>query len=76
MDPPGDVELFAMRPNREEDMPKGAYTKKHRFEDFGYTEGCEGCRGLRPGVVPRRPRQESCRKRIDEELAKAEKGRK
>ena len=37
LDPPVDVDLPAMRPQREKEMPKGAYIKKHRFEEFGYT---------------------------------------
>ena len=65
-----------LRPQREEDMPRGASIKKRRFEEFGYTEDCEGCRRLRSGVVPRRPHHECCRKRIYEEFAKTEDGRK
>ena len=70
MDPPVQVE----RPQREEDMPKGAYIKRRHFEKFGYTEDCEGCRRLRSRVMPRRPRLESCRKRLYKELPKTEEG--
>ena len=47
MDPPAQVDMPELRPQREEDMPKGAYVKRRRFEEFGYTEDCEGCRRLR-----------------------------
>ena len=67
--------MLAMRPQREEDMPKGAYVKEHHFVEFRYTEDCEGRRRLRSDVVLRRPRQESCRTRIFEGLAKTEKCR-
>lgn len=62
MDPPIQVDMVELRPQREEDMPKGAYIEKRRFEKFGYTEDCEGCRRLKSGVMPRRPHLESCRK--------------
>ena len=42
MDPPVQVDMLEFRPQREEDMPKGAYIKRRRFEKFGYTEDCEG----------------------------------
>ena len=73
LDPPVDIDMPDMRLQREEDMPKGAYVKKHHFEEFGYTEDCEGCRRLRSGVVRRRPHLESCRRRIYNELAKTRK---
>ena len=76
IDPPVEADMPELRPQREEDMPKGAYTKKRRLEEFAYTEDCEVCRRLRPGVMPRRPHLECCRKRIYEELAKTEVGRK
>ena len=64
LDPPADVDIPAMRPQREEEMPKRVSIKKHRFEESGYTEDCEGCKRQSSGDVPRTPRQESCRKRI------------
>ncbi len=76
MDTQVQVEMPKQRPQREEDMPKGAYIKRRRFEKFGYTEDCEGCRRLRSGVMPRRPHLESCSKRIYEEVSKTEEGRK
>ena len=76
MDPPVHVDMPELRPQREEDMPKGAYIKKHHFDRFVFTEDCEGCRRFRSGVMPRRPHLESCRKRIYEELSKPEEGRK
>ena len=75
MDPPVEVDVPELRPQREEDTPRGAYIKQKRFEEFGYTEDCEGCRRLRSGVVPRRPHFECCRRRVYEELAKTEDGR-
>ena len=76
MDTPAQVDMPALRPQREEDMLKGAYIKRRRFEKFGYTEDCVGCRRLWSGVMPRRPHLESCRKMIYEELSRIEEGRK
>lgn len=64
--PPVQVDMLELRPQREEDVPKVAYIKRRRFEKFGYTEECGGCKRLRSGVMPRRPPLESCRKRIYE----------
>ena len=75
MRPPVHVDMPELRPQREEDMPKGAYIKKRCFEQFGFPEDCEGCRRLMPGVTPRRPHLESCRKRIYGGLSKTEEGR-
>lgn len=58
MDPPGEVDMPELRPQRGKDTLKGAYIKKIHFEEFGYTEDCEGYRRLRSGVVPRRPHLE------------------
>ena len=75
INPPVHVEMLGLRPQRGDDMPKGAYIKRRRFEMFGFTDDCEGCCRLRPGVMPRRPHLESCRKRIYEELSKTQEGR-
>ena len=61
MDPPVEVDMPDLRPQREEDMPKDTYIKKRHFEEFGYTDDCEGCRRLRSGVGSRRPHLESCK---------------
>ena len=45
------------------------------LDDMGYTEGSKGCDFKRAGLGERRGHNETCRKRISEELQKTEDGR-
>ena len=45
------------------------------FEDYGYTEGCEGCRFQKAGMGERRGHSEECRRRITERMQEDEAGR-
>ena len=55
----------------EEATPRGVYLKKEDFEKYGYTDGCEGCRRLRPGGMQLCPHTHACRVRIEAELQRA-----
>ena len=46
------------------------YLKAEDFEVHGYTEGCDGCSRLKAGGMDARPHTETCRTRLEEELAK------
>ena len=45
------------------------YLKAEDFEAHGYTEGCDGCSRQKAGMEAR-PHTETCRTRLEEELAK------
>ena len=47
------------------------YLKAADFETHGYSDGCDGCARLQAGMDPR-PHTETCRARLEEELAKGD----
>ena len=65
-------------PERSED--KEVHRRRFRVTaqmliDYGYTEGCEGCRLRKAGMEERRGHTEECRRRIEKEMEKTEDGR-
>ena len=60
---------------RELDARRMRITQEH-LEEYGYTEGCDGCRFKRAGLSGGRAHSERCRKRIMAELEKTDVGRK
>ena len=59
---------------REEEIRRMRITQAH-LDEYGYTDGCDGCRFKRAGLAGGRAHSERCRKRIMEELEKTEAGR-
>ena len=51
-------------------MPRRPYLKSSDFIKFGFSHGCPGCIWAQNGNGPRRGHDESCRKRMEEEIAK------
>ena len=47
------------------------YLKATDSETHGYSDGCDGCARLQAGMDPR-PHTETCRSRLEEELAKGD----
>jgi len=54
---------------QEEKRARRVYLKAEDFEAHGYTEGCDGCSRQKAGMEAR-PHTETCRARLEEELAK------
>ena len=54
---------------QEEKRARREYLKAEDFDVHGYTDGCDGRSRLHSGMDPR-PRTETCRTRLEEELAK------
>ena len=54
---------------QEENKARRVYLKAAGFDAHGYTDGCDGCARLQAGMDPM-PHTETCRSRIEEELAK------
>ena len=52
----------------EEKRARRVYLKAADFDTHGYTDGCDGCSRLQAGMEPR-PHTETCRTRLEEELA-------
>ena len=69
--PEAPFEMPVMRPARDEDGPRRAYIMKRRYEEHGYTEGCEGCARLSAGMKGR-PHSSVCRQRMYKETRKTE----
>ena len=60
---------------RKEDKPRGVYIMGWMLQEFGYTDDCPACRAKRAGLSNHKLHTEVCRKRIEEALAKDEKGK-
>ena len=56
---------------QEEQKARRVYLKQTDFGQHGYSADCEGCLRLQAGMGVR-PHSESCRARIEEELAKGD----
>ena len=56
---------------QEEKKARRVYLKAADFEAHGYSDGCDGCARLQAGMDPR-PHTETCRSRLEEELAKGD----
>ena len=56
---------------QEEKKARRVYLKATDFETYGYSDNCEGCSRLQAGMDAR-PHTETCRARLDEELAKGD----
>jgi len=55
--------------DKKETRARRVYLKAEDFEAHGYTEGCDGCSRQKAGMEAR-PHTETCRTRLEEELAK------
>ena len=53
---------------QEEKKARRVYLKVTGFETYGYSDNCEGCSRLQAGMDAR-PHTETCRARLEEELA-------
>ena len=73
-EPAAQEEPEATIPRRREEAPRRTYVKPSKY---GYTEGCEGCRRAQAGrgAVGPRTHSEACRKRVQEEMEKDERGK-
>ena len=57
-------------------VPRGLYIRRDvELQQFGYTEGCDGCEAARHGLAHRQ-RSRACKQRIAEELEKSDEGKK
>ena len=57
-------------------VPRGIYIRRHiELEEFGFTEGCDGCMAARHGLSHKQ-HSTACKNRIREEMMKTEQGRK
>ena len=56
---------------QEEKKARRVYLKAADFETHGYSDGCDGCARLQAGMDAR-PHTETCRARLEEELAKGD----
>ena len=56
---------------QEEKRARRVYLKQSDFEQHGYSDNCEGCLRLQAGMDAR-PHAETCRARLEEELAKGD----
>ena len=56
---------------QEEKKARRVYLKATDFETHGYSDNCEGCSRLQAGMDAR-PHTETCRARLEEELAKGD----
>ena len=56
---------------QEEKRTRRVYLKQSDFEQHGYSDNCEGCLRLQAGMDAR-PHADSCRTRLEEELAKGD----
>ena len=70
-DPPGEEGIV------ESKLPRKKTVRRMRleqtmFEDYGYTEGCEGCRFQKAGMGERRGHNEECRRRMTERMKEDE----
>ena len=75
VEPEVPFEMPAMRPARNEWAPRRAYVMKRHYEEYGYTEGCEGCSRLSGKMKPR-PRNNACRETMYQGLKGPEEGKK
>ena len=57
-------------------VPRGLYIRRDvELQQFGYTEGCDGCEAARHGLAHRQ-HSRACKQRIAEELEKSDEGKK
>lgn len=63
-----------LRDEPDETLPRRAMIMKEDDEVHGYTVNCPGCRNLQAGLSKRKHTAE-CRKRMENELSKTEKGK-
>ena len=75
VEPEVPFEMPAMRPARNEGAPRRTYVMRRHYDEYGYTEGCEGCGRLAAKMKPR-PHSTACRERMYRELKATEEGRK
>ena len=75
LEPEAPFSMPAMQPARAEEGPRRPYIMKRHFEEFGYTEECEGCARLSIGMKSK-PHSSKCRQRMYDELKRTKKGRK
>ena len=54
---------------RAEEGGRRAYLKPRDFEQFGFSDNCEGCRRIRAGNMAARPHSAECRRRMEAALA-------
>lgn len=60
------AEVERMRKSRAtETSGRSVYLKKEDFEQFGYTDGCEGCRRMRSGGLRHKNHTPACRRRME-----------
>ena len=71
-DSPEEAEADQAR-EKQEDVRRMRITAD-MLAEYGYTDGCEGCRFKKAGMKGTRPHSERCRSRIMEVLSKAEEG--
>eukprot|EP00973_Karenia_brevis_P065866 9153977-Karenia_brevis.AAC.1 len=64
-----DEDIEAQETEDKQIVPRRIKISKKILDTHGYTDGCEGCRHQRAGLIPRN-HNEACRKRIVEELEK------
>lgn len=74
--PPESVPKPAVERRRRDYVPRGICVRKDvELEEFGYTEGCDGCFAAQNGLSHRQ-HSRACKARIRGELEKTEEGRK
>ena len=72
-----DVEVDGeLKPARTEGMPRAVYIKSWMTDTYGFTEDCQGCAAKRAGMRVSKTHSATCRKRIEEEIEKTERGQK
>ena len=65
-----------MVPLRREKKVRRVQISKDMLRDYGYTEGCDGCRHQSAGLEGHRGHNEECRARTSKEIIGSEEGRK
>ena len=75
LEPEVPFDMPVMIPARDEEGPRRPYIMKRHFEEYGYTEGCDGCGRLAAGMKSK-PHSSKCRSRIEEAMRKTPECRK
>ena len=74
--PPESAPKSVVERRRRDYVPRGIYIRKDvELEEFGYTDGCDGCFAAQNGLSHRQ-HSRACKARIRGELEKSEEGRK
>ena len=60
---------------RREAMPRSPHIRQWMLDEFGYTDGCQGCDFKKAGMSAQRPHNQKCRDRMEIAMEKDERGR-